>query len=78
MVLCLKKPRRVTGWKSQAPARTVSQVQRLLEVVLPLKVFHADDVLHLVAGMQQHHELEGESVKGNTWTNGPRDRARGN
>ena len=37
----------------KAPALTVSQVRRLLEVVLPLKVFHADEVLQLIAGMQQ-------------------------
>src|SRR5215510_10980141 len=34
---------------------TVSQVRRLLAVVLPLKVFHADEVLRYVAGMQQRH-----------------------
>jgi SRSO17 transposase len=39
--------------EKKAPALTVSQVRRLLEVVLPLKVFQADDVLQLVAGMQQ-------------------------
>ena len=39
----------------KAPALTVSQVRRLLEVVLPLKVFHADEVLRYVAGMQQRH-----------------------
>jgi hypothetical protein len=39
----------------KAPALTLSQVRRLLEVVLPLKTLHADDVLGLVAGMQQRH-----------------------
>jgi hypothetical protein len=39
--------------EKKAPALTVSQVRRLLEVVLPLKVFHADEVLQLIAGMQQ-------------------------
>jgi SRSO17 transposase len=39
--------------EKKAPALTVSQVRRLLEVVLPLKVFQADDVLQLVARMQQ-------------------------
>ena len=41
------------GWKKKAPALTVSQVRRLLEVVLPLKVLQADEVLQLVAEMQQ-------------------------
>ena len=41
--------------EKKAPALTVSQVRRLLEVVLPLKALHADDVLRLVAGMQQRH-----------------------
>ena len=41
------------GLKKKAPALTVSQVRRLLEVVLPLKVFQADEVLRYVAGMQQ-------------------------
>ena len=40
--------------EKKAPALTVSQVRRLLEVVLPLRVFQADDVLQLVAGMPQH------------------------
>jgi SRSO17 transposase len=40
-------------WEKKAPAFTVSQVRRLWEVVLPLKVFHVNDVLQLVAGMQQ-------------------------
>jgi hypothetical protein len=39
--------------EKKVPALTVSQVRRLLEVVLPLKVFQAEDVLQLVAGMQQ-------------------------
>jgi hypothetical protein len=43
------------GWKKKAPALTVSQVRRLLAVVLPLKVFQADEVLRYVAGMQQRH-----------------------
>ena len=43
------------GWKKKAPALTVSQVRRLLAVVLPLKVFQADEVLQLVAGMQLRH-----------------------
>jgi hypothetical protein len=43
------------GWQKKAPALTVSHVRRLLEVVLPLKVFHVDEVLQLVAGMQQRH-----------------------
>jgi hypothetical protein len=30
-------------------------VRRLLEVVLPLKVFQADEVLRLVAGIQQRN-----------------------
>jgi len=41
--------------EKKAPALTVSQVRRLLEVVLPLKVFQVDEVLQLVAGMQQRH-----------------------
>jgi SRSO17 transposase len=41
--------------EKKAPALTVSQVRRLLEVVLPLKVFQADEVLRYVAGMQQRH-----------------------
>ena len=41
------------GWKKKAPALTISQVRRLLEVVLPLKVFHEDEVRRYVAGMQQ-------------------------
>jgi len=39
----------------KAPALTVSQVRRLLDVVLPLKVFNVDDVLRLVAEMQQRN-----------------------
>jgi len=39
--------------EKKAPALTVSQVRRLLEVVLPLKVIQADEVLQLIAGMQQ-------------------------
>jgi hypothetical protein len=39
--------------EKKAPALTVSQVRRLLAVVLPLKVFQADEVLRYVAGMQQ-------------------------
>ena len=42
-----------SGWEKKAPALTVSQVRRLLAVVLPLKVFQADEVLRYVAGMQQ-------------------------
>ena len=42
-----------SGWKKKAPALTVSQVRRLLAVVLPLKVFQADEVLRYVAGRQQ-------------------------
>src|SRR5262245_13179217 len=42
-------------WEKKAPALTVSQVRRLLTVVLPLKVFQADEVLRYVAGMQQRH-----------------------
>jgi SRSO17 transposase len=41
--------------EKKAPALTVSQVRRLLEVVLPLKVCHAEEVLQLIAGMQQRH-----------------------
>jgi hypothetical protein len=43
------------GWKKKAPALTVSQVRRVLVVVLPLKVCTVDDVLRLVAGMQQRN-----------------------
>jgi len=39
--------------EKKAPALTVSQVRQLLTVVLPLKVFQADEVLRYVAGMQQ-------------------------
>ena len=39
----------------KAPALTVSQVRRLLAVGLPLKVFQADEVLQLIADMQQRH-----------------------
>ena len=39
--------------EKKAPALTISQVRRLLTVVLPLKVFQADEVLRYVAGMQQ-------------------------
>jgi hypothetical protein len=39
--------------EKKAPALTVSPVRRLLAVVLPLKVFQADEVLRYVAGMQQ-------------------------
>ena len=41
--------------EKKAPALTVSQVRRLLAVVLPLKVFNGDEVLQLVADMQQRH-----------------------
>jgi SRSO17 transposase len=41
--------------EKKAPALTISQVRRLLEVVLPLTVFHVDDVLRLVAGRQQRN-----------------------
>jgi hypothetical protein len=41
--------------EKKAPALTISQVRRLLEVVLPLKVFGAYEVLQLVADMQQRH-----------------------
>ena len=34
---------------------TVSQVRRLLEMVLPLKAFTVDEVLRLVADMQQRN-----------------------
>src|SRR5499427_800810 len=59
--------RKYSGWHLQirlekkAPALTVSQVRRLLEVVLPLKVFQADDVLQLVAGMQQRQHRASRS-----------------
>jgi hypothetical protein len=39
----------------KAPALTVSQVRRLLEVVLLLKAFTMDEVLQLVAGIQQRN-----------------------
>ena len=41
--------------EKKAPALTVAQVRRLLEVVLPLKVIQAEEVLQLIAGMQQRH-----------------------
>jgi SRSO17 transposase len=41
--------------EKKAPALTISQVRRLLDVVLPLKVFDTDEVLQLVADMQQRH-----------------------
>jgi hypothetical protein len=41
--------------EKKAPALTVSQVRRLLEVVLPLKVFQAEDIVRLVADLQQRH-----------------------
>ena len=42
-------------WEKKAPALTISPVRRFLAGVLPLTVFQADDVLRLVAGMQQRH-----------------------
>src|ERR671927_459383 len=44
-----------TGWKKKAPALTISQVRRLLEVVLPLKIFQPEDILRLVADLQQRN-----------------------
>src|SRR5262249_16889402 len=41
------------GWNKKAPALTVSQVRRVLKGVLPVKAFQADEVLQLIAGMQQ-------------------------
>jgi hypothetical protein len=41
--------------EKKAPALTVSQGRRLVEVVLPLKVFQVDEVLQLVADRQQRH-----------------------
>jgi len=41
--------------EKKAPALTVSQVRRLLAVVLPLKVFQAEDILRLMADLQQRN-----------------------
>jgi hypothetical protein len=41
----------------KAPALTVSQARRLLEVVLPLQTFTLEEVLHLVQWTQRrNHE----------------------
>ena len=41
--------------KKKVPALTVSPARRLLEVVLPLKVFQAEDMLRLMADLQQRN-----------------------
>jgi len=41
--------------EKKAPALTVSQVRRFLTVVLPLKVFNAEDILRWVADVQQRN-----------------------